>query len=308
MTTEPAFVDCYGDLAERLTDEMLCIVPGLRVWRDEPVDEDALIVRLSGRKNVLVYMAFMSERVLRACPDLETIAYLSTGLATHGDLDAARAHGIRFEGVKGYGDQAVAEHAVTLALAGMKRIVEMDREVRRGGFRLIRTEELAGKTFGLLGLGGIGAETARIADALGANVIGWTPSGQSRGAPASMISKEAVLQRADILSVHLALTPESTGFLGQAELAMLKPGVVLVNTARGGLIDEGALLDALRSGHVGHAALDVFETEPLAGDHPLCAMETVTLTPHSAWLTTQAIDRLLVAGLNLLRSHIDQTS
>lgn len=307
ISSGPAFVDCYGDLAERLTEDMTRIVPDLTVWRDEPASEEELIARLQGRKNVLVYMGYLSERVLRACPDLKSIAYLSTGLATHGDLEAAARLGIRFEGVKGYGDRAVAEHAVMLALAGLKRLAEMDRAVRSGRFGLMRSEEFAGKTFGLLGLGGIGAETARIADALGAKVIAWTPSGNTRDAPVDLVSRNEVFERADILSVHLALTAESTGIVGDAEFARAKPGMVLVNTARGALIDETALLAALGSDQVGHAALDVFDTEPLPADHPFCTMDNVTLTPHSAWLTTQAIDRLLVAGLDLLKRHIEET-
>ncbi len=304
MAGKPAFVDCYGAMAERLTDDMIRVVPELVIWRDEPVDEDELIARLSGRRNALVYMGYMSGRVLNACPDLQTIAYLSTGLATHGDLDAAAELGIRFEGIKGYGDRAVAEHAVTLALAGLKRIAEMDRAVRRGRFRLMRAEEFAGKTFGILGIGGIGAETARLADALGAQVIGWTPSGDARGAPVEMVSKDEVFSRADIVSLHLALSPETRSIVGAADFARARAGMVLVNTARGALIDERALLGALASGQVGHAALDVFETEPLSAEHALCTMDNVTLTPHSAWMTSQAIDRLLRAGLDLLGRHV----
>ena len=304
MAGEPAFVDCYGVMARRLTDDMIRVVPELVIWRDEPADEDELIARLSGRRNALVYMGYMSERVLNACPDLQTIAYLSTGLSTHGDLVAAAELGIRFEGVKGYGDRAVAEHAVTLALAGLKRIAEMDRAVRRGRFRLMRAEEFAGKVFGILGMGGIGAETARLADALGAQVIGWTPSGDARGAPVEMMSKDEVFSRADIVSLHLALSQETRSIVGAADFARARAGMVLVNTARGALIDERALIDALASGQVGHAALDVFETEPLSAEHALCTMDNVTLTPHSAWMTSQAIDRLLRAGLDLLGRHI----
>ena len=307
MAGEPAFVDCHGVLAERLTKDMASVVPHLAVWRDEPAGEDELIARLSGRRNVLVYMAYMSERVLRACPDLKTVAYLSTGLSTHGDLGAAAELGIRFEGVKGYGDRAVAEHAVTLALAGLKRIAEMDRAVRGGRFRLMRAEEFAGTTFGILGLGGIGAETARIADALGARVVGWTPSGDARDAPVVMTSKEDVFALADIVSLHLSLTPDTRGIVTAADFARARKGLILVNTARGALIDEHALLDALSAGQVGHAALDVFEAEPLPAEHAFCAMDNVTLTPHSAWLTTQAVDRLLRAGLDLLARHVEET-
>lgn len=303
----PAFVDCYGDLAPRLTDRMREIVPGLEVYLDEPVDEDALIDRLRGRTHVLVYMGYISERVVNACPGLKTIAYLSTGLATHGDLPAIDDAGVRIEGVKGYGDRAVAEHAIALAMAALKRLVEMDRSVRADNWSLMRTEEFQGKTFGVIGLGGIGAETARIAHALGARTIGWSRSGHCAEPAVELTALEEVLANADILSLHLALTEETRGFMDAEKLAQTKPGVILINTARGGIVDEAALIGALRSGRVGHAGLDVLDAEPPPADHPLMHMTNVTLTPHSAWLTTQAIDRLLVAGLELLRRHIDET-
>ena len=303
----PVFVDCHGELAERLTDGMLGIVPGIDVYRDQPRDEDELVRRLQGRRNALVYMGYMSERVLRACPGLGTIAYLSTGLSTHGDLETARELGTRIEGVSGYGDRAVAEHAVTLALAGLKRIAEMDRELRSNRWRLMRTEEFSRKTFGLIGLGGIGAETARIAHALGARVIGWTRSGNDRGTPAEMLKLADVLSQSDVLSLHLALNPATEGLLGADAFRRMKRGVVLVNTARAGIVEEKALVQALNDGTVGHAGLDVFHQEPIPPGNPLIGLHNVTLTPHSAWMTTQAIDRLLVAGLRLLARHIKES-
>ena len=300
----PAFIDCFGDAAERLTDDMLSMVPGIDVLHGEPRDEDELIRRLTGRRNVLVYMAYMSERVLRACPDLRTIAYLSSGLATHGHIEAAARLGVRFEGVKGFGDRAVAEHAVALALAALKRICEMDREVRANRWRLMRIEEFSAKTFGIVGLGGIGTETARIALALGARVIAWTRSGKCSGVPVEILPLRDVLQQSHILSLHLELNSDTEGLIGNDDFARMKPGVILVNTARAGIVEESALHRALEEGIVAHAALDVFHREPLPAESPLLGMENVTLTPHSAWLTTQAIDRLLVAGLRLLARHV----
>ena len=301
----PLFADCYGYLAERFTARMQDIVPGVAVFNGEPDGEDELIRRLQGRRNVLIYMGFMSARVLRACPDLKSIAYLSTGLATHGDLTVAAELGIAFEGVKGYGDRAVAEHTIALALGGLKRLAEMDRAVRRGQWRLMRSEEFQGKTFGVIGLGGIGTETAAIASVLGANVIGWTRSGGAPDAPVTMMELDAVLEQSDILSMHLALNEQTQGFLDAAKLSRTKPGVIILNTARAGVIDYTALIDELASGHIGHAGLDVFHDEPLPTTDPLAQFENVTLTPHSAWLSTQAIDRLLMAGMELLRHHIE---
>lgn len=307
MTRAPAFVDCYGDLTARFTDEMRAVVPGLDVYFDEPADEDVLIERLQGRRNVLVYMGYMSARVLQSCPDLKSIAYLSTGLATHGDLEKAERLGIRFEGVKGYGDRAVAEHAIALAMAAIKRIVEMDGAVRSGNWRLMRAEEIQGSTIGIIGLGGIGRETARLAHALGARTIGWSRSGAADGAPIEMMSLEDVLAHSDIVSLHLALTPETEGFINAQALARMKPGAILINTARAGIVEEGALMAALETGRIGHCALDVFHEEPLPQNHRLAEMTNVTLTPHSGWLTTQAIDRLLLAGIELLKKHIEET-
>ena len=300
----PAFIDCYGDLESRLSDEHLRIVPGLQVFHSAVRDENDLIERLRGRRHVLVYMGFMSERVLGACPELKTIAYLSTGLATHGDLAEAARLGIRFDGVKGYGDRAVAEHAVAMAFAALKQLAVMDREVRAGRWRLMRGEEFAGKTFGIIGLGGIGSETARIAAVLGARVIAWSRSGSGQDAPAEMLPIEEVLAQSDMLSLHLALTPETERIFDAAAFARMKPGVILINTARAGIVDEQALVAALASGHVGHACLDVFHHEPLDREHPLTALPNVTLTPHSAWLTSQSVDRLLTAGLQLLARHV----
>lgn len=190
MPRPPAFVDCYGDLSPRFTNECRAGAKGLEVYFDKPVDENDFIDRLQGRRNVLVYMGYMSARVLQSCPDLKTIAYLSTGLATHGDLLEAERLGIRFEGVKGYGDRAVAEHTIALALSAMKRIVEMDSAVRSGNWGLMRAEEIHGATFGVVGLGGIGSETARLAHALGARTIGWSRSGESHNSNVDMMSLE----------------------------------------------------------------------------------------------------------------------
>ena len=214
---------------------------------------------------------------------------------------------IRFEGVRGYGDRAVAEHAIALAFAALKRLREMDAEIRADRWRLMRTEEFSSKVFGLVGLGGIGRETARIADALGARVIGWSRSGANGGAPAQILPLRDVLEQSDILSLHLALGPDTEGFLGDQAFERIKPGVILINTARAGLVDEPALLKALADGRIGHAGLDVFHREPLPPDSPFLGLDNVTLTPHSAWLTTQAIDRLLIAGLQLLQLHISES-
>ena len=307
IKNKPAFVDCYGDLADRFNDKLASTVPGLEVFYDKPANEDELIKRLQGRKNVMVYMGYMSSKVLNSCPDLKTISYLSTGLATHGDLKESAKLGIRFEGVKGYGDRAVAEHTIALAFAAIKRITEMDRTVRSGNWKLIKTEELQGKTFGVIGLGGIGLETAKIANSLGMRTLCWSRSSSKMDLPVEAVSLDQVLKQSDILSLHLPLNSETEGFINHELLSKTKPGLILINTARAEIIDQQSLLSALSSGHIGHCALDVFHQEPLAKDYDLLLMENITVSPHSAWLTTQAFDRLILAGLNLLNKHIADT-
>lgn len=306
----PVFVDCYGHLADRFDESMRKVVPGLDVFQGSADSDDVLIHRLKGRRHALVYMGYLSRRVLKACPDLQTVAYLSSGLATHVDMDAIQETNVRLEGVKGYGDRAVAEHAIALALGGLKRLAEMDRCVRQGRFELMLTEEFSGKTFGIIGLGGIGCETARIAHALGANVVGWNRSGSppEDDIPVRILPMNGALEQSDILSIHLALNGQTEGILDQASFGRMKSNVILVNTARAGLVDEKALMEALRSRKIGHAALDVFHDEPLPIGHPITSFDNVTLSPHSAWMTTQAIDRLLIAGLNLLKRQIAETS
>jgi len=303
----PAFIDCYGDLGKRFSLEMKSIIPNLDVFYDEPNNEQEIIKRINGRKNIMVYMSFLSSNILNSCSDLKTISYLSTGLQTHGDLKEAKKLGIIFEGVKGYGDRAVAEHTIALALSSIKKIVEMDNSVRSGNWQLIRTEEINGKTFGLIGLGAIGLETAKIASALGANVIGWNRSDQTIDIPIKKVSLNEVLEKSDIISLHLALNKETEKFFNTALISKTKRGVILINTARAGIVDEKALISELLSGHIGHCALDVFHNEPMPKNHPISKMKNVTLTPHSAWLTTQSMDKLLFAGLNLLKKHIKQS-
>jgi D-3-phosphoglycerate dehydrogenase len=304
----PAFIDCYGVLSDRLTPAMVDLCPGMEVIHGEVRSESELISRIGDRRHVLVYMGYMSAHVMKSCPQLKSIAYLSTGIATHGDLDHAREAGIPFEGVSGYCDHAVAEHTIALAISGLKTLPAMDRAVRSGQWQLTRTKEFRGSVFGIVGLGGIGLETARIAHALGARVIGWN---RSRMAPASFVEQlplDEVLRQSDMLSTSLALNDETQNFITTEHIRKMKPGVVVVNCSRGGIIDQDALLQGLQSGHIGVACLDVFHQEPPRVDDPLLSLANVIATPHSAWYTDQSIDNLMMAGIRLLKDHISRFS
>ncbi|MBN8963796.1 MAG: 3-phosphoglycerate dehydrogenase, partial [Rhizobiales bacterium] len=207
------------------------------------------------------------------------------------------ALGIKVHTIKGYGDTAVAEQTVALMMACCRDLARMDRTIRAGTWRPLEGVQVFGKTIGIIGLGGIGAEVARIAAGMGMKVIAWNRSPRPEaGVP--LVDLDTLLQQSDIVSLNLLLNDETRGFLDAARIARMKPGVILINTARGALIDEAALIDALQSGHIRHAGLDVFHNEPLKADHPLARMENVTLSAHAAF-------RTLEASMTLLRRAID---
>jgi D-3-phosphoglycerate dehydrogenase len=157
--------------------------------------------------------------------------------------------------------------------------------------------QLQGKTLGIIGTGGIGAEVARIGRGIGMQVIAWNRTAR-KDVPCPLVDIDTLLARADVVSMNLVLNDETRGFLGRERIARMKPGAIFVNTARGALVDESALIDALQSGHIRHAGLDVFHNEPLKADHPLAQLPNVTLTSHAAF-------RTLEASMTLLRRAID---
>jgi D-3-phosphoglycerate dehydrogenase len=208
--------------------------------------------------------------------------------------------GIEVHTIKGYGDIAVAEHTMALIFACCRDLARMDRAVRGGVWDPLESMQLNGKTLGLIGLGGIGGEVARIACGVGMEVTGWNRSPRPQ-AGLSLVGLGELLARADVISLHLALNDETRGFLDAERLARAKRGVILVNTARAALVDEAALLAALASGHIRHAGLDVFHAEPLRADHPLARMENVTLTSHAAFRTFEASETLMRRAIDIVR-------
>ncbi len=179
----------------------------------------------------------------------------------------------------------------------------MDREVRAGTWTPHEGVQLLGKTLGVIGLGGIGREVLRIGRGLGMDVIAWNRTPQP-GAP--LVALEELLARSDAISMNLTLNDETRGFLGPAQFARMKPGVIFVNTARAGLVDEAAFIEALRSGRIRHAGLDVFHAEPLKPDHPLAQMDNVTLSAHAAFRTLEASMTLLRRAIDIVRDIVGQ--
>ena len=200
--------------------------------------------------------------------------------------------------VPDYGTESVSDHAIGLTLAVARGIPRLDRGLRAGAFDLPAVRPLyqtRARVFGVLGLGLIGTATARKAAGLGYEVIGYdaaAPDGATEFRGVTHVSLDELLERSQVLSIHTPLTDETRGMIGAAELARMRSDAIVVNTARGGVIDTDALVDALRAGALGGAGIDCHETEPLPADHALTTFDNVVLTPHLAWYTEESYDEL----------------
>lgn len=272
---------------------------GMVVHEGDP-DAGSLRDLIAGAEIVWNGHSYMTAADLAAAPLLRRIIFLGTGASSYIDLAAAEARGIAVETIRGYGDRAVGQHAIALALSALRQIALMDRNIRAGQWEPLAGREFQDLTFGIVGMGGIGRATAELAAGLGFRVIGWNRSPLA-DAPCPMVPLEGLIDSADVVSLHLALTPETTGLIGAEALGRMRPDAVLVNTARAGLIDTPPLIAALAAGRLGHAALDVFDEEPLAPDHPLLSLANVTVTAHAGFKTDAALRRLLVEALARIR-------
>jgi D-3-phosphoglycerate dehydrogenase len=244
--------------------------------------------------------SYMPTELVRQCKNLKHIVFLGTGAASYMSVSEIEALGVKVHTIKGYGDTAVAEQTIALVMACCRDLARMDRNIRAGTWQPLEGVQVLGKTFGIIGLGGIGAEVARIAQGMGLQVIAWNRTPRP-GTGVTLVELDELLQRSDIVSLNLTLNDETRGFFDQARIARMKPGAILVNTARGALVDEAALIEALQSGHLRHAGLDVFHSEPLKADHPLVRLENVTLSAHAAFRTLEASMTLLRRAIDIVR-------
>lgn len=258
--------------------------------------------RIAGARVVVTNKVVLDAERLGTDPGLRLVCVAATG-TNNIDMDAAAALGIGVRNVRGYATASVVQHVLALILNHFTRLTDQQAAVRRGDwsrsphFCLLDhpVEEIAGRTLGILGYGDLGQAVARAATCLGMEVrIARRPRGDDRP---NRLPLAELLPRVDVLSIHCPLTPETQALIGPAELGLLKPGALLVNTARGGIVDESALASALRTGRLGGAALDVLSLEPPPPDHPLLAPDipNLTLTPHVAWASRAARQRLLDA-------------
>jgi D-3-phosphoglycerate dehydrogenase / 2-oxoglutarate reductase len=298
MSARIVFIDCNDQLQPVFDSVAGADDPLIDVNR-APFKSEDLPRLLDGYEIAIVDHSYMPTDIVAQCVNLREIVFLGTGPQSYMDLEALKLLGVTVHAIKGYGDRAVAEHAVALMLACARDIARMDREIRSGTWRPREGVQLAGKRLGIIGLGGIGTEVARIARGIGMEVLVWNRTPRPDVAPPMAI--EGLLRAVDVVSMHLALNEETRGFLDARRLALLKRGALLINTARGALIDEAALLEAMDQGRVARAGLDVFALEPLRADHPFAKHDSVTLSAHSGFRTYEASATLIRRALDIVR-------
>ncbi len=228
--------------------------------------------------------------------------------ANHVDFAAAHDCGIVVAQASGGYSVGAAELAIGLAIACMRQIPLLDRQVRVGQWQVPSTPVLQGKTFGVVGLGRVGSHAARLAAAFGMRVVAWSPTlDAARAAAAGVEWREldTLLAEADVVSIHAALTPAARGLIDARRLSLMRRSAWLINTARGPLVDEAALVSALAAGRIAGAGLDVFEQEPLPAGHPLTRLPNVILTPHIGWPTDDGYARFADAACSVLLAFME---
>ncbi len=293
------FIDCNAQLEKVFRRVHRADDPPVTV-HGQPFTAADLPRLLDGYDICIDDHSYMPTPEIAQCKSLKHIVFCGTGASSYMDVPALAAHGVTVHTYRGYGDTAVAEHTIALMFACARDIALSDRKIRGGTWEPLEGVQLCGKTLGIIGLGGIGAEVARIGAGIGMKVIGWNRTARPI-AGVTPVDIDTLLASADVIALCLSLTDETRGFLDAARLARVKPGAILVNTARGALVDEAALIDALRSGRIRHAGLDVFHAEPLKPDHPLAQLPNVTLSPHAAFRTPEASENLLRRALDIVR-------
>jgi D-3-phosphoglycerate dehydrogenase len=297
------FVDCNNQLDQVFARVHRGDDPPIEV-NTAPFQPADLPRLLAGYDICMDDHSYMPAEIMAQCTGLKHIVFLGTGASSYMDVPALAQLGITVHTIKGYGDVAVAEHTVALMFAAARGLARMDRATRGGTWEPLEGMQLQGKTLGLIGLGGIGQEVARIARGIGMEVIAWNRTPRA-DAGVTLASLDTVLASADVVSLHLSLNDETRGLIDAARIARMKPGVVLINTARGALVDEAALIAALKSGHIRHAGLDVFHAEPLKADHPLARLDNVTLSSHAAFRTLEASETLIRRAIDIVRRIAD---
>lgn len=281
----------------------------IRVFDDTPETGDEQVRRVGDAELMINSRGHLkwSGELLRRLPNLRMITTCSIGTDSI-DLAAARELGIVVSNVPGRTAKIVAEHALALLLAAARRVAFQTAELKAGRWTSMDNVLLNGKTLGVVGTGSIGAAMIQLGKAIGMQVIAWTfhPTDErAKQLGVEFVELDQLLATADAVSLHVKLTEESRHLIGSRELALMKPGGLLVNTARGPVVDNAALVEALNSGHLGGAAIDVFETEPLPADDTILECEQVVLTPHAADQMPEGMDLLNGGAVDNVLAFLD---
>ncbi len=281
----------YRQLAERAT---------VRYHDTLAASEDDLIARIGDADVVINIRSFsrFTAEVFRRCPKLRLLSLWGTG-TDHVDLPAARQAGVTVTNTPGVAAISIGEHCLALMLAVARQLPRGDAFTRTGEWRRLPMAQMHGKTLGIVGLGAIGRQFARLGQGIGMRVIAWTLH-PNPALGFELVALDELLRVSDVVSIHLRLSPQTTGLIGMPQLALMKPTAILINTARGAIVDEAAMVEVLATRRIAGAGLDVFETEPLPGDHPLTRLENVALTPHAAGITPEAVE----AGLQMAIQNV----
>lgn len=256
--------------------------------------EEELIERSKGSDIVIIANHPYSDTVVRAVQELKMIAVAFTGI-DHVGVQACREQGVTVCNAAGYSNQTVAELVIGMAVAALRNLRKADQQLRAGGTSAgIGGKEICGRTVGIVGVGRIGLVTAKLFQAFGAKVIAYDPASPEMGEHSGIVyqSLEEVLSRSDLVSLHLPLNENTRGFINEERLALMKREAVLINCARGPIVDNNALAEALNGDRLGYACIDVYDGEPpLAKDYPLLHAKNTLLTPHQAFLSEESMVR-----------------
>jgi phosphoglycerate dehydrogenase-like enzyme len=312
MRAKIAVLDDYQGVAFKMADWSAVLARAdVDVFSDHLSDADAVAERLLPYEVVCV----MRERtplgaeMIERLPNLKLIA--STGPRNASiDLKAAAARGIAVVHT-GYSGTPTVELTWALILAGARHIVAEANAVRSGGWQHSIGDDLSGKTLGIIGLGNLGSQVAKIGLAFGMRVIAWSQNltAEKAGAVgAALVSKEELLRQADMVSVHLVLSARTRALIGAAELALMKPSARLVNTSRGPIVVEAALLAALEAGQIAGAAIDVYDVEPLPADHPYRKLQHLLATPHIGYVSRALYERFYRDTVSNITAWLDARS
>jgi D-3-phosphoglycerate dehydrogenase len=269
--------------------------PKVHINRDPDITPDQYPKLLDGAAIAVVDHTALPTEIAKQCKGLKHVVFLGTGARSYMNPEELSQLGIEVHLIKGYGDTAVAECAIALMWEAARGLARMDRGIRAGNWLRDDAMQLTGKTLGLIGFGGIASQVARIALGSGMRVIAWNRS-PKKHPKVEFVELDELLSESDVISIHLLLNDETRGLVSRACIEAMKPGVILVNTARGAIVDEEAMIEALNSGQIRHAGLDVFNTEPLPASHPLTKLPNVTLSAHSAFRTPEASENLMAAA------------